>query len=81
MGFIWTCIRLVIIGIFALVYYPINMFFLWLQGHYRGWQKTDRVSFWIATPLYYLLFIVTAILSIPIEKLGDDAHPNLPGFR
>ena len=81
MGTILNAIKLMIIAILALVYYPLNMAFLFVQKHHRLWQKTDRVSYFISMPLYYMLFVVTALLSFPIETLGDAAHPNLPGFR
>lgn len=81
MGFIITCIKLIIISILALFYYPLNTAFLYMQKHYREWQKEDKVSFIIATPLYYLLFLVTSILSFPLEIMGEAFHPPLGGFR
>jgi drug/metabolite transporter (DMT)-like permease len=79
--FIWNAIQIVIISILSIFYYPLNTAFMALQKHYRIWQKEDRTSFYIATPLYYLLFIVTALLSFPLEHLGEGFHPSLPGFR
>ena len=65
----------------ALFYYPLNTAFLYLQKHYRLWQHDDRVSFILATPLYYGLFLITSILSFPLEIMGEAYHPSLPGFR
>lgn len=74
-------IKFLIIIILSVIYWPINMVFLWVQSHYFKWKKTDMVSFVIATPLYYLLFIVTSILSVPMEALGEGIHPGVGGFR
>lgn len=75
------CIKLIIISILSLFYYPLNTAFLFMQEHYRKWQVEDRVSFIIATPLYYLLFLLTSLLSVPLETMGEAAHPSLGGFR
>lgn len=80
-NFIITVIKIVIISVLTIFYYPLNMAFLWLQSHYFKWKTTDRISFYIATPLYYLLFLITFILSVPIETMGEAFHPPLPGFR
>ena len=74
-------VKIIIIAFLAIFYYPINSAFLFFQKHYRDWQVTDRTSYFIATPLYWLLFLVTSILSIPIERMGDAYHPPLGGFR
>lgn len=79
--FILQLIKIVIISILSIFYYPLNTVFLYLQKHYRTWRKDDTVSFIIATPLYYMLFVVTAILSFPLEMMGEAFHPGLPGFK
>jgi hypothetical protein len=65
----------------SIFYYPLNTLFVWFQERYRDWKRNDKVSFYIATPLYYLLFIITAGLSIPFEKLGEGMHPPLDKFK
>lgn len=74
-------IKFVIMALLSFIYWPINTFFLWVQGHYRKWQKEDMVSFIVATPLYYLLFIIVFILSMPLEVLGEGMHPSIGRFR
>lgn len=74
-------IKFLIIGLLSVVYWPFNAAFLYMQKHYRKWQKDDIVSFIIATPLYYLFFIIVAILSIPLELMGEKMHPAIGGFR
>ena len=81
LNFIITVIKFIIISVLSLFYFPFNTAFLWVQKHYRKWQVTDRVSFYICTPLYYLLFAITFVLSVPIETLGEAFHPPLGGFR
>ena len=81
MNTILSGIKIIIIAILAVFYWPLNTFFLWFQKHYRKWQVEDRTSFYIATPLYYLLFILTALLSVPLEAMGEAFHPPLAGFR
>lgn len=63
------------------VYWPVNMLFLLLKKNYFKWKKEDRVSFYIATPLYYFFFIIAALLSLPLELLGGSIHPPLSGYR
>lgn len=81
MGLIITAIKIIIISILSIFYYPLNTAFLYFQKHYRIWKVQDRTSYLLAMPLYYFLFVVTAILSWPLEFLGEGIHPGLPGFR
>ncbi len=81
MKFIVFLIKFIIISILAMFYWPLNSAFLYLQKHYRIWQTSDKISFYIATPLYYLLFAVTSIISVPMENMGEAAHPGLGGFE
>lgn len=74
-------IKFIIISILSVLYWPFNQSFLWFQGHYRKWWKEDRLSFIIATPLYYLFFVIVVIFSLPLEIFGEKAHPQLPRFR
>ena len=74
-------LRFIIISLLSAIYWPTNMLFLLLKKNYYKWKKEDRIAFYIATPLYYFFFIVAAIISIPMETLGDQAHPPLDGFR
>ena len=81
MEFLINAIKILIISILSIFYFPLNTAFLYLQDPYRDWQVNDRVSFFLATPLYFLLFLVTSILSIPLERMGEAYHPPLGGFR
>lgn len=74
-------IKFILVSILSLFYIPLNWIFLKIQGPYRRWYKEDLVSFIIATPLYYLFFVIVAILSIPLEKLGEELAPPVKDFR
>jgi hypothetical protein len=52
-----------------------------VKDRYLAWKEEDRISFIIATPLYYFLFIIVAIVSYPLEILGDGLKPQIGTFR
>jgi hypothetical protein len=74
-------IKFIIVSILAIIYWPINAGFMFLQKHYRIWKEEDFISYIIATPLYYVLFVIVAILSVPLEIFGEEMHPPLSRFR
>ena len=78
---LWKIIRFVIISLLMVLYWPMNMLFVLLKKHYFIWKKEDKISFWLATPIYWLMFLLTAIIAAPMEALADAAHPPLDGFR
>ncbi len=81
MKFILNAIKLVIVSILAIFYWPINKFFMYFQKHYRSWKRDDMVSYIIATPLYFLLFIIASLISIPLETIATGMHPPLEKFK
>ncbi len=78
---ILTGIKIAIMSILAIFYWPLNTLFQWLRTHYFAWEKEDRISFIIATPLYYLLFFLVMIISEPLEAMGTAFHPPLKNFK
>ncbi len=74
-------LKFIIVAVLSVFYWPLNTVFLFFQKHYRRWKEEDKISFYLATPLYYLTFLIVAIFSIPLEILGADLHPPLGGFR
>ena len=78
---IWNIIRFVIVSLLAIVYWPINMLFLFVKKHYFIWKKEDRISYILMTPIYWLVFFLAFIISFPMDILGTDAHPPLSGFQ
>ena len=81
MKLIFDGIKILIMAFLAIFYWPLNTALMWLQKHYRKWQVEDRTSYYIATPLYYSLYFITVLLSLPLEMMGEAAHPPLSGFR
>jgi len=81
MNIILQGIKIIIISILSIFYWPLNTFFLFVQKHYSILQREDRVSFYIATPLYYILFVITAVLGWPLEAMGEAFNPLPGGFR
>ncbi len=81
MNLIITGIKFVIVSILSVFYWPISAFFQWFKGHYHKWRTTDKISYIVATPLYYFCFIIAAILIVPLEKLGEGLHPPLDRFK
>ena len=74
-------IKIILIAALCVFYYPLNTIFLLLQKHYRAWWKDDKISYVLATPLYYLLFLIVSIISVPLETLGEKIHPGLKFFE
>ena len=81
MGIIWTVIRFILISILSIFYWPLNVLFTLLKKHYFIWKKEDKLSFYLATPFYYLLLIITATISTIFGNLAEAAHPGLDGFK
>jgi hypothetical protein len=81
MQIIIRLIKFIIVAVLSIVYWPINVLFQYLKKHYFKWKKEDRISFILATPIYYICFIIVAALSVPLEIFGEGLHPPLGGFR
>ena len=64
-------ILLVAIGI---IYYPLNSLFTITQKWYLPMWKKDKVIYFAFAPFYWILVIVTIIISFPYEKLDEFAH-------
>ena len=74
-------IKFIIVALLAVVYWPINAIFMYIRDHYLRWQKTDKISFILATPLYWLFYVLVVIISAPLEAMGTALHPALDKFR
>ncbi len=74
MELIVQLLKFIVATLLGIIYYPLNLFFLWFQKHYFKWKMNDSISFYAATPLYYLLFVIVVIISYPCEKLGESLH-------
>ncbi len=74
-------IKFIIVALLAVIYWPINAIFMFIREHYLKWQKTDMVSFILASPLYWQFYVLVVIISAPLEAMGEGLHPQLSKFR
>ncbi len=81
MGYVIKIIKFLLVAVLAVLYWPFNMLFMKTKEKYLDWKETDRISFIIATPLYYFLFIIVALISYPLETLGMKLKPQIGTFQ
>ncbi len=74
-------LKFLLVAALSILYWPFNTIFVFLKKHYLKWQKEDMVSFIIATPLYWLFYIIVLAISAPLEALGEGLHPQLDSFK
>ncbi len=74
-------IKFLIVCILGVLYWPMNYLLGKIKKPYLRWEKEDKLSFILATPLYYLFFIIVVILSVPLEMLGEEMAPTLSTFK
>ena len=81
MNYIIKGIQFILVSVLAVLYWPINFLFIRIKDKYLAWKEEDRISFIIATPLYYFFFILVAIISFPLETLGGKLNPSINTFQ
>lgn len=81
MNYIIKGIRFILVSVLAVLYWPLNFLFIKVKDRYLAWKEEDRISFIIATPLYYFLFIIVALVSYPLEMLGAKFMPSIETFQ
>ena len=59
--------------VFGIIYWPINLFFLWVQKWYLKMKVEDKVIFWLFTPFYWLLVVIVTLISLPYEAIANLA--------
>ncbi|MEI6660185.1 MAG: hypothetical protein WCK91_02060 [bacterium] len=65
MRYIATLLTLII----GVIYWPLNLFYLWVQKWYFQMREEDKVIYWLFAPFYWALVAIVSILSIPYEAL------------
>ncbi len=65
MKYVATILTLVV----GLIYWPLNMFYVWVQKWYFKQRDHDRVMYWLFAPFYWLLVAIVTIISYPYELL------------
>lgn len=68
-------IRLLFTLIFAIFYIPINKLYVITQKWYFGMKKKDKIIFYLFTPFYWILVVITFAISAPYEFfIAKDLH-------
>ncbi len=67
-------IKFLIVGIFAVIYIPLNALLMWIQKWYLPMYAKDKVIYFAFAPIYWTYFVIVAIISFPYEKLTENLH-------
>lgn len=67
-------IRILLTVVFGLLYWPINMLHTRVQRWYFAEKKKDIVIWYLFTPFYALLVVITTIISVPYEMVAKNLH-------
>ncbi len=75
MQLIVILLKFILVAFLSIFYWPLNALLHWVQKPYHRLQKTDKISFWLATPFYYILFGIVVVFSMPLEVVSQNIHP------
>lgn len=67
-------IRILLTVAFGIIYLPVNNLYIIVQTWYLKIKKEDEITYYLFTPIYWVLFVVTIILSIPYQMVAKDLH-------
>lgn len=67
-------VRILLTVVFGILYWPINMLHTKVQKWYFAQKKTDIVVWYLFTPIYALLVVITTIISVPYEAVAKNLH-------
>jgi hypothetical protein len=67
-------IRILFTVIFGVIYWPINIIHTKVQRWYFAEKKKDKVVWYLFTPFYWILVLITTIISVPYERIAKDLH-------
>jgi len=59
--------------VIGLIYWPINIFYLWVQKWYFKEKERDLVIKWAFAPFYWVLVAIVSAISYPYEKIANLA--------
>ncbi len=72
---IFRYIRILLTLIFGAIYWPVNVINIKTQKWYWSMKKKDIVIYYAFTPFYWIIVMITFIISIPYELLiAVDLH-------
>ncbi len=68
-------IRILLTVVFGIVYWPINVLHTKVQKWYFSMRKKDEVMYYLFTPFYWILVVITFIISVPYDFfIAKDLH-------
>lgn len=67
-------IRILFTVIFGVIYWPINIIHTKVQRWYFAEKKKDKVVWYLFTPFYWILVLITTIISVPYERIAKNLH-------
>ena len=67
-------IRILLTVVLGVIYIPLNTLNSSVKKWYFRVKKEDEVVYYLFTPIYWILVIVTTIISIPYEAIATDLH-------
>lgn len=53
--------------VFGIIYWPINIIHTKVQAWYFKLKKNDEVLYYLFTPFYWILVVITFAISVPYE--------------
>lgn len=66
-------IATILLIVFGVIYIPINRLYLAVQKWHFGMKKKDKVVFYAFAPFYWILVVITYIISAPYEFISKFA--------
>lgn len=68
-------VRILLTLVFGVIYWPINILHTKVQKWYFGMEKKDKIVWYLFTPIYWTIVIITFIISIPYDFfIAKDLH-------
>jgi hypothetical protein len=68
-------IRIFFTIVFGAIYWPVNIINTKTQKWYFGMKKKDIVIWYLFTPFYWIIVVITFIISVPYEFIiAKDLH-------
>ncbi len=74
MEYVVTFIKFFIVGIFSIIYFPLNLLLMWVRPRFYKWREKDKVVFYILAIFFYPFYWITAGVTMLYEAVADHLH-------
>lgn len=75
-------LKFTLVGILAIFWWPTTKLFEWYSKKHGEWKKTDKISYYLGIPFYWIFFFIMIIFTMPMDALGSElAPPQVKGFK